>query len=194
MATPISGMIPPGGWHYRQGDVRLEAVTYEMLIKTVENYRAENNLQQGDVVGDVNSYICGNWPHFCHGVDSVSVISHLTPTAASQLLADVQSWARLLLNSTKPPPLVLDELAEARAQICAQCPKNLNWRSSCASCVASVDRLSAGVRHGRDTKTSANLGGCSVMRHDNRSAVFLDRDVFLKASDLPTECWVNLNV
>jgi hypothetical protein len=185
-------MIPPGGWHYIQGDVRLERNTHAELVKAVESYRAENNLPQGDVVGDVNSYICGNWPHFCHGADSVSVTSYLTPTKATQLMADVQSWARMVLSSTSAHPLVLDELAEVRAQTCAQCVENLNWRSACASCVASVDRLSASIRQGRDTKTSANLGGCNVMRHDNRSAVFMDRDSLHKSNQVPDNCWVNV--
>lgn len=192
MATPIQGMVPPGGWHFKQGDVTLEGDCYANLIEVVSNFRAENNLPQNDVTGDVNSYICGNWPHFCHGVDAVSVVSYLTPTTGTQLMNDVQAWAKLVLNSNKPHPLVLDELAEARAQVCEKCPKNLNWRSSCSSCVSAVDRLSAGVRQGRDVKSSVNLGGCFVMRHDNRSAVFLDRDALNKAANLPADCWVNV--
>jgi len=29
------------------------------------------------------------------------------------------------------------------------------------------------------------------MRHDNRSAIFFDKDTFEKANNLPANCWLN---
>jgi hypothetical protein len=99
MAKVIIGMIPPGGWHYYDSDVKLTSHSYESLLKSVENYRAENNLPLGDVEGDVNSYICSNWPNFCHGVDMVVVTSVHPESAQQSLLNDITTWARNLLNS-----------------------------------------------------------------------------------------------
>ena len=64
MAKPIWGMVPPGGWHYRDGDVTLEGWSLDNLYDVVRNYRAENHLPLGDVVGDVNSFVCGNYPNY----------------------------------------------------------------------------------------------------------------------------------
>ena len=191
MAKPIIGLIPPSGWHYYDGDVRLNGYSYANLLEITEDYRAENNLPSGDVEGDVNSYICSNWPAFCHGVDMVVVTSVNKPSQASELLTDIQTWAKNILHSKKPHPLVTEEVAESRAKICLSCPNNANWRQGCRSCIAAADRLSASIRQGKDTKTSSKLGGCKTMRHDNRSAVFFDKDTLDKSGNLPDNCWLN---
>jgi hypothetical protein len=192
MAKPIIGMVPPGGWHYYQSDVKLTGYSYDNLLKVVETYRAENHFDGGDIEGDVNSYICANWPNFCHGVDMVVVTSVNRPTATSELMNDVQTWAKNILNSTDPHPLVTDDLAEARAQTCRGCPNNVNWRGGCSSCITAIERITASVRQARDTKSSAVLGGCALMRHDNRAAIFMDRSVLQRATNLPENCWVNI--
>lgn len=191
MAKPIIGMIPPGGWHYYDGDAKLTAPSYNALIEAVQNYRAENSLPSGDVTGDVNNYICTNWPTFCHGVDMVVVTSIDAPTATSELMNDVQVWAKNILHSNKPHVLINDELAEERAKICRNCKENVNWRSGCTSCIASTDRLCASIRQGRDTASSAVLGGCRTMRHDNRTAIFFDKDTLQKSHNIPSNCWLN---
>lgn len=192
MAKPIIGMIPPGGWHYFDGDAKLTGHSYDSLIKAVESYRAENHIPAGDVEGDINSFICSNWPTFCHGVDMVVVTSVTPPTQTTELLNDVQVWARNLLTANKPINLVTDELAEQRAKTCRGCPQNVNWRGGCSSCIAATERICASVRQARDTDSTPVLGGCLLMRHDNRTAVFLDRDEISRATNLPENCWMNI--
>jgi len=191
MATPIMGMVPPGGWHYIDGDVKIEGYIYDVLIENVTNYRAENHLPIGDVAGDINSYICTNWPHFCHGVDMVSVTSVNAPTATTELLNDIQTWAKNILHSNQTHMLVTDDLAEQRAKVCRACPNNINWRSGCNSCVNAADRICASIRQGRDTDSSAVLGGCAVLRHDNRTAIFFDKEHISRATSTPDNCWLN---
>jgi hypothetical protein len=194
MAKPIYGLIPPGGWHYYDGDVRLVGYSLENLYEVVRNYRAENHLPQNDVEGDVNSFLCGNFPQNCHGVDMVVVQSVVPPNRQSELLHDITIWSKNILTSNKKINYVSDELAEARAKICLNCTKNLNWRAGCGACIAATDRITSSIRHGRDTHSSKVLGGCSIMRHDNRSAIFLDKDNFIKPQSLPEMCWINENV
>jgi len=192
MAKPIIGMVPPSGWHYIDGDVRLDGHSYDNLKSVVENYRAENGLPAGDVEGDINSFICSNWPTFCHGVDMVAITSVNPQTATTELLNDIQTWAKNILNSNHQHLLVTDELAEARAKICRDCPRNVNWRGGCSSCISTTERMTASVRQGRDTASSAVLGGCNSMRHDNRTAIFFDRSELHKSTDLPANCWINI--
>jgi hypothetical protein len=192
MAKVILGMIPPGGWHYFDSDAKLTAHSYEGLLKVVEDYRAENHLSVGDVEGDINSYICSNWPNFCHGVDMVVVKSVHPESAQQSLLNDITTWARNLLNSKTVNNLVSNELAEERAKICKGCQHNKNWRGGCSSCIASADRISASVRNGRDTQSSTKLGGCNIMRHDNRSAIFFDKNKLSQATSTPDNCWMNI--
>ena len=192
MAKVILGMIPPGGWHYFDSDAKLTAHSYEGLLKVVEDYRAENHLPVGDVEGDINSYICSNWPNFCHGVDMVVVTSVHPESAQQSLLNDITTWARNLLNSKTANNLVSNELAEERAKICKDCQHNKNWRGGCVSCIASADRISASVRNGRDTQSSTKLGGCNIMRHDNRSAIFFDKNKLSQSTSTPDNCWMNI--
>lgn len=192
MAFPIEGLVPPGGWHYWQGDVKLEGYSMENLYKVVQDYRAENHLPTGDVKGDVNSFICGNYPRNCHGVDSVVVVSVDSPTRQSELLNDITVWAKNILTSQKQIRLVSDELAEARALTCLNCPKNINWKSGCGSCIVATDRLCASIRQGRDTQNTKKLRGCSVLRHDNRAAVFFDKEHFEVTNSVPENCWLKI--
>ncbi len=192
MAKPIWGMIPPGGWHYFEGDVKLTGYSLDDLYKNVENYRAENHLPLGDVKGDVNSFLCSNNPKYCHGVDMVVVTSVHAPTRRDELLQDITIWARNILMANKRVNMVSEDLAEQRAKICLGCKLNVNWRSGCSSCITAADRLSASVRQARETPSSRVLGGCTKMRHDNRSAIFFDHKEFTKASDLPQHCWLNI--
>ena len=189
MPKVILGMIPPSGWHYIDGDARLNGSDYSNLLSVVESYRAENHIPIGDVEGDVTSYICSNYPNFCHGVDMVSVTS-VNPSG--ELLNDIQTWAKNIQNSNKPVIYVTDELAEERAKTCRACEFNTNWRGGCTSCINATDRLTASVRQGRETDSSAVLGGCNVMRHDNRTAIFLDKEGLQKAANLPSNCWMNI--
>lgn len=191
MAKPIIGLVPHGGWHYYEGDVRLSGYSYDELLKVVQNYRAENHLPVGDVEGDVNSFICSNYPHNCHGVDMVVVTSVEAPNPASELLNDITTWAKNILHAKKPNILVTDEIAEARAKICKGCTQNMKWKAGCTSCITATERICASIRGARDTKTSASLGGCKAMRHDNRTAVFFDKDVLEKSGNLPAKCWLN---
>ena len=192
MAKPILGMIPPGGWHYYESDVKLKGYSLDNLYKVVQNYRAENHIPLGDVIGDVNSYLCSNFPQYCHGVDMVVVQSVNPMTATGELLNDITTWAKNMLQSNKPHVTVSDDLAEQRSKICLGCKYNVNWRAGCGACIVAAERLSAAVRQARDTRSSKVLGGCSKMRHDNRSAIFFDRDEFTPTGDLPDHCWLKM--
>lgn len=192
MATPIHGFKPPGGWHYKDGDVLLEANTLNELYDIVESFRAENYLNAGDVKGDINAFLCGSYPNYCHGVDMVIVTSVSPPNRESELLSDITTWSKNILNSNKQVHLVSSELAEARARICLDCPRNINWRSGCGACVTATERLSASIRKARDTASTPRLGGCAVLRHDNRSAVFFDAEHLEISGNLPDKCWLKL--
>ena len=174
-----------------ESDVKITGSSYKNLLENVTNYRAENHISLGDVEGDVTNYICGNWPHFCHGVDMVVVTSVTSPTGRSELMNDISTWARNILHSNERTQLVSDDLAEQRAKICRQCPNNVNWRGGCSSCIAATDRICASIRNARDTKSSQVLCGCKLLRHDNRTAIFIDKDKLSESNDLPEFCWLN---
>jgi hypothetical protein len=191
MAKPIIGMIPPGGWHYYDGDVKLIGNTYGNLIEVVTNYRAENHIPIGDIEGDVNSYICSKNPNYCHGVDMVTVKSVNPPNQKTELLNDITVWAKNTINSNKEVKLVSNELAEQRAKICLYCKYNYEWRGGCGACVNATERLLSSIRNAKETKSSKHIGGCKLLRHDNKTAVFLNKENITSSNSIPRECWLN---
>jgi hypothetical protein len=191
VAKPILGIVPPGGFHYFQGDVRIDSDTLEGLYNAVMHHRAANSIPHQNTRDDVDAYLCGQNPQFCHSVDEVVVKVIPTAKNVQELMDDIQTWARNILASPRPHPLVGDELAEARAQICGKCPYNVNWRGGCGPCITATDRLSASVRQARETDSTKVLGGCSVLRHDNRAAVFMNPEDLATSSDIPDLCWLN---
>lgn len=189
----------PGGWHFLHGEeqLRLDSVdgTLEGTYKKVEKFRIDNQLPVGDVVRDVDSQICGRYPHWCGGVvkSSVEVREAHAPSTTDLLIDSIVAWCGRLLRRQAPFGLVSDEEANRRAELCLQCPRNLRWDGGCPTCVENAERLSAQVRSDRRTTRTMKLGGCTAYRHDNKAAVFVSTDALENVpadSGVPEFCWM----
>lgn len=190
----IQGMMPPNGFHFPEGKVILRAGSLQELVSVVEAYRAENDIPYKDVEPEIHEYFCSRWPNFCHFYDNEQALQQpfVSPVAKPTLLNDLQAWSSSIINQQNEPLGVDAGVAEARADICKRCDHNVKWKSGCGSCINAVERTTAAIRSARDTTTSKTLGACNVMRHCNRTAVWLDKTAFLNpASPLPKACWLN---
>lgn len=191
----IKGIVPPNGFHLPVGDVILRSDSVEGLVSVVEAFRAENGLPYKEVEPEIYEYFCTRWPHFCHFYDKEAPLQqqqYLPVDTQQQLLNDLQSWSASIINQQNAPLMVDSGTAEARADICNRCDHNVKWKSGCGSCINAIERTAAAIRSAQDTTTSKRLGACRVMRHCNRTAVWLDRVNFLKpAETLPKACWLN---
>jgi hypothetical protein len=187
----VNGLIPPGGYHYYEGDVKLIGSSEKDIISIIQQYRAANNLPQGDPTADYLSYVCGRYPQNCHAKVYYHETSPVPASRRDELFEDVRNWATNLLASQKPISLVSDEEAERRAKICQACPKNFTWKTkTCAPCVQAADSVCTTIRQAKDTYTSARIGGCLACRHDNRTAVFLDTNLLNSVESIPSTCWI----
>jgi len=202
VAKPNSSVVPPTGWHYYDGDVRVDARSLPSLYDAVMMYRTGNSLGLGDYIGDVDTYLCGRFPELCVGssagnpttsqpAPTAIEVSAYTPTQIQELINDVTVWAKNLMDSGKVEHLVGDELAEERAKICTKCPRNQLFTSGCGSCIVTAQRMSASVRQARYTQSSRVIGACRTLRHDNQTAIFLEKHNLAKSADLPKDCWLN---
>jgi hypothetical protein len=141
---------------------------------------------------DVDNYICGKWPHFCHKEDTDGP----PPSKRSlSMVSRVNTWT--ILRSREAPPggynLVPQDEAERRAAICSACPANKGW-IKCQNCSQSTLSLLAIVRKLRGTKLDNDLMGCDVCGHDNRTAIHLEiSDMPAMDSEeqkyMPPGCW-----
>lgn len=202
MAKPNSSVVPPSGWHYYDGDVRIDAGSLPDLYSSVKMYRTGNSLGLGDYIGDVDTYLCGRFPELCvpsspanqttpQPAPTAIEVSAYSPTQVQELINDVTVWARNLLNAGTVEHLVGDELAEERAKICAKCPQNQVFSTGCSSCITTANRLCASVRQARYTDSSRVIGACKILRHDNQTAIFMEKHNLAKSSNLPKDCWLN---
>lgn len=179
-------MVMPGGWHYIQNGFKIEATdSFDQLIEHVTDYRVQNKLPIGDVVKDVTEWICTTFPRQCNIVNT----EHPGPIVQNDTQAyldAITQWANI--KSKGNPKLVDAPTAERRAYTCAHCPNNKDWdKQGCKSCLINMSRLMTLLRQGKEVPTSHQLGGCTQLNHDNRTAVWLEENN--TAENLPGHCW-----
>ena len=197
----IESIVMPGGWHKPEKDrlgrdmpEPIRAATYQDLVEAVTKFRADNLIPIGDVKTEIDEYICLTYPHMCHsivGAEVVVKISHGPRSAiAAKTLTDemIQTMDRQLTNYSSEN-LELRQEAQRRADICRKCQFNVRWNSSCGSCLEAVNRMSTILRGGQDVAHSRELRACQILKHENRSAVWLRLDGVASNPDLPQHCW-----
>ena len=193
----IESLIMPGGWHKPEKD-RLDrdmpepirAHTYKQLIEAVTKFRADNVIPIGDVQADVDTYICTNFPRMCHQLSGVTRIGIKQSISPMRTLTDkmIQTMDQQIQDHS-PENLELKQEAQRRADICASCKFNTRWNSNCGSCVEAVNRMSGILRAGNFTSKDRTLRACQILKHENRSAVWLRLDKIGQSPDLPGYCW-----
>ena len=193
----IESMVMPGGWHKPEKDrlgrdmpEPIRAPTYQGLIDAVIKFRADNVIPIGDVRAEVDQYICTTFPRMCHQFEGVARIEIQHSVSPIRTLTDdmIQTMDRQLQDHSTEE-LELKQEAQRRADICAGCRYNVRWNSNCGSCVEAVNRMSAILRAGNAVVHERELRACQILRHENRSAVWLRMEKIGKSPDLPGYCW-----
>lgn len=177
----------PDGWHYEQDGFIIRADnSHEQLIENVTHWRIQNNKPVGDVRKDVNDWICAKYPRQCNVVNPNFSDGGTIVNDTQAYLDKITSWAHI--KSKVNGKLVDGQIAGERAYKCQHCPNNKVWaKTGCQSCIQNMQRLLISVRQNKDVSQGAELGGCTVLKHDNRTAVWLEENNTL--DNLPGHCW-----
>lgn len=161
------GVIPPGGVYQFAEKLpngkfhHLQGLTPDDLIRQVINYRVINNITVGNVPKEVADQLEGR--------------SHITPQEGRSLRERVTNWK--VNRSFTPLEFTVQEEAEERAKICADCPFNqVSYADDCKECYQGTTRDLFAMRQGRNTDSDPWLGACQICGHDNVTAVHLDDD------------------
>lgn len=187
------GTVPPGGPHLEVAPgVKLTAATYDALYALIVEYRARHALPAGDPVKDVDDYVCGRWPHFCHA----DRMERAPDAAPKKLATRVAEWAGKLIREMPAGGYDLVDTREAarRAEICRTCPFQEDWRGRCSPCVASAESLLSTARKMKKTGLGDSaLQGCKICGQDLRTLIWLPESV-ARATDeerkvLPQNCF-----
>jgi hypothetical protein len=198
MREIIEAMVMPGGWHKPEKNrvgmdmpEPIRADTYRKLIEAVIKFRADNVIPIGDAKADVDEYICANFPHMCHpeGSTTVEVYVSNDSNELKTLTDHMIQWLDRSIDQHSIENLEINTEAKRRADICLNCRYNTKWNSNCSSCSEAVSRMSSVLRLGNDVPRGHKLKACQILKHENRSAVWLKKEKIMKSNDIPSHCW-----
>ena len=190
--------MPSGGWRYEQpivgqNPLTVTAATYDELSRKVFQFRlahteliTHGSATTDSVEVDLHQWICENQPANCAGGIEIKVASS---SRYASPLARLEDWHRTIANTD----IEFTDAAEAvsRAEICAQCPQNIGWRSKgCLPCNKAMDQKVLRIKGSRSTPKDSELGMCRCFGWSLTLAVWLQH-AFPKAKQpQPEHCWI----
>lgn len=186
-------VVPAKGFKYDKGGQHAEGFDRDSLIQNLIDFRVANRLDIGNPERDVDVHLIEQSNGAYHPPMSAGSIPERRD-APKTLLDRVKSWLINRKYGKVPVKHVQRNEAERRARICVHCPKNQQWRSSCAPCVRAVEYDAVVISGNRMTSVHDNLLACGVAGHDNGVAVWLDPKSLKHAkaylTKLPKRCWL----
>ena len=202
MILPPHGRTPPtdGISHWRYpvaAGVIVRANGHEELVAAIFEYRLRNNIPIGDIVRDISDWYCAQYPRFCTPEPNERTPGAMPATATNEpMLNRVSRWASTIAH--KMPrggyPLVLPSVAEERATICVNCPKqDAGWRGGCGGCSATTLAILQQLKSLKKTPKDGSLGACGVTGWANVTAIWLEPTgttvTDAEKAARPAACW-----
>lgn len=187
-------LYPSGGWYFRDAEgVKHVGSSLQALVNTVRAYRERNALDIGDPEMDIVNQLCARDPGYCR--EEVRRVPTPAPGAPrnplSTLAQKVSSWVSQRFADRRMGRIkkVTASEAKRRAAICARCPKQLAFPSTCGGCKENVNRLAAEAV--ANEVLDRSLQCCSILAEWTPTSVWIDSPPEPN-NDLPVECWRKL--
>lgn len=177
---------PDGGWFFKDADgVKHTANSFDNLVKVLIEYRQRRAQPVGDVTQEIIVQLCGRNRGFCKD-------SHPGPIPESpngNMMAKILNFMGWLIQEKRLGHLRLIDrnVALARANICARCPRQRSLPTSCGSCKASVATSRRAILDGQEP-VHAGIQVCAALEEDVATVVHIAVPQRQDAS-LPAECW-----
>jgi len=189
MNTPKENPVMHNGWHYEQSfsgkTVTINSGNLQELHKAVLQFRVQNKIEVGDVMADVNEWICKSYPKQCGPTSSKVVITN--PSAGgNRVTKHIVSWAVDRLENDKK--YTGSGEFYRRLEICENCPFNKPLPAECPTCVESLNRMLYILRRGMSDRME-NTHICMFHMFDLQTGAWLTEPVPKKEAQ-PQQCWV----
>lgn len=182
MNTLNPNVYPKGGHYFKESDgTKIVGQTWSGVVSRVANYRRRAGLPPGNPDQEVVDQACARDPSLCRNDNGVRA----EQTKRASLKSRVLQWLALA-RANNESPSVPEEVARARANICASCHLNTEVGKGCGSCKQALGEARKEIL-GR-TRQDARLHGCAETGEDNGVAVWLERPTIDSAA-LPPHCW-----
>lgn len=191
-----TGVLPTGGggeWVYKQEGLQelLRAPDPQKLCQLIMAHRINAGKPVGNVEEDLADFIRKTSPQN----DRFRRQSHAliaTPKAKpiQPLIERIKAW--LISKQEKKVPKLTDNFtAMQRAEVCATCPQNIPWETSCGECNSDVRFRGNIVRQNTQFALDKKLRACRKANLYLQAAVMLDQDELpKKQDDYPSNCWL----
>ncbi len=182
-------MYPRDGYFFVETDgATIRGSSWDNVVKRVIAYRSRDKRPISNVEEEVHAQACKNNPGLCYD-DSGAAMQ--VPRKEERRITVKGAVLKWFLNirerlASKDIRYVSPDEANARASICAKCPKNFGYPSGCSSCETAVKESRKAILGAR--KPKGGLDACGVLGEDTATSVYLDEHRVLN-SDLPDNCW-----
>lgn len=185
--------IMPTGWHYMQGDVRIDGKNDKDVPVQMSLYRLHLALDRPtlpECEEDFINYVCTKWPKQCSANENAvkALILAAGKATRPKLMNRIAYWAGNVFKHSSLK-LVTSDIAAQRAEICKDCPKNRKWDTCkpCGDFIKETNRILLLMRQGNP---GFGLMGCETCGHENNTAVWMD-NFLARGTEAPEQCWVN---
>lgn len=164
--------IPYGGFwcfvHPVSG-AKLGARNWNNLIKEIKNHHKAMNYPIGlNFEQWVEAQICQSQPNECENCTEsgnrirVDPLSYDTVLRGTNVLVHLMAQKALHMVGLADDPLVNQEEAERRSEICVKCPYNVSYRKPCRYDCGPLKAMVALVKGSRTTNHEGALQSCAV--------------------------------
>jgi hypothetical protein len=191
----------PGGWHYMQKlssgqSVRIAAFSFEELLTNMLSFRRNHmDLCGADsasiesVRADLKTYLCANFRQNCADSWSPLAVTGGIGNRADYVrpLDRVGQWIADLGNTQIDK--VDYAVAGHRAEVCVQCPMNIQWQSQCMPCNDNVLVQVQRTKGSLYTPLDRRLHMCRIYGHINEVAIWLTDTHSTSKETPPPHCW-----
>jgi hypothetical protein len=198
----VTSVMPPGGWHYPQvlssGQThRIEGFTFEQLLGNMLDFRSRHielcggnqNATIEAIRRDLKAYLCAHFKANCADSPTVPTKQQGIGLANSYVRPIDRAADWLARRAQARVDLVDLGMAGARAHVCAQCPQNIRWQTSCAPCNDNVAVRVQQLKGNQRTPFDSRLFMCRVWGHVNEVAVWMTDTQTTPDHDPPQNCW-----
>lgn len=170
------------------GEIRGE--DYDDLVAKVGELREKNKLPVGNPLVEVTDYLCEQNLALCKESKAPGPVGASKPgqpappihgNFGDRVLAWVNRFAEQPRRQAQPP-----EVIRARADACRACPHNIEYKSTCRTCIKTATRAVAAFTAGYPRGVIQGLEACGRYVWENRVAVGAD---IVSDSAAPEGCW-----
>lgn len=194
-------LIPHGGgfrWRDPITNVEVFGTNYEMLIQLAYNERRANSAPIGlGFEQEVEADLCRSYP------DEAETFDPRVPSNRRLGLSDVVHGTMAMIHHRLAgSPLVSQEEANRRAEICARCAFNVTFTKPCSLCPDLENLVRAAMTSGKSTPFDNELKSCQLCSCFTKVSVWTEleiqckpltddqRDMFKSLVELG-RCWKN---